>query len=260
MELPRTSAVAARTLSLDRAGSTNDELLARATGAEASEWPSLSLVATDTQTAGRGRLGRIWTAPPASSLAASLLLRPRLPLTAYGWLPLLAGLAMTRTLRGAGAAATLKWPNDVLIGGRKVCGILAELLPDASGVVIGSGVNLTLGEEDLPVPTATSLRLEGVETTADAVLAGYTTEVAALLAAFEAAEGDAAGSGLRAAVTEACDTIGRAVRVELPSRGHLVGTAVGLDPDGRLLVQDEKTEPGRDAVAVAAGDVTHLRY
>jgi BirA family biotin operon repressor/biotin-[acetyl-CoA-carboxylase] ligase len=167
---------------------------------------------------------------------------------------------MTRTLRGIGAAATLKWPNDVLIGGRKVCGILAELLPDAAGVVIGSGVNLTLGDQDLPVPTATSLRLEGVEATADAVLTGYVAEVAALLAAFEAANGDADRSGLRAAVTESCDTIGRAVRVELPSRGHLVGAAIGLDPDGRLLVQDENPEPGRDAIAVAAGDVTHLRY
>jgi len=260
MELPGTRAVAARTLWLDRAGSTNDELLAHATGVDAAEWPSLSLVATDTQTAGRGRLGRVWTAPPGASLAASLLLRPRLPVEAYGWLPLLAGLAMTQTLRGVGAAARLKWPNDVLIGGRKVCGILAELLPDASGVVIGSGVNLTLADEDLPVPTATSLRIEGVETTADAVLAAYVTEVAALLAALESAEGDADRSGLRVAVTEACDTIGRAVRVELPSRGQLVGTAIGLDPDGRLLVQDEIAGSGRDAVAVAAGDVTHLRY
>ncbi len=131
MQLPRSAALAARLEVLPSAGSTNDELMARATGED--PWPHLSIVATDTQTRGRGRLGRTWTAPPGRSLAVSVLLRPGLPLDALGWLPLLAGVAVTRALAGLGVPARLKWPNDVLIGDRKVCGILSELLPDASG-------------------------------------------------------------------------------------------------------------------------------
>src|SRR4051812_18958939 len=170
MQLPRASALTARLDVLDSAGSTNDELRARATGPDA--WPHLSAVATDNQLAGRGRLGRVWTAPPGGSLALSVLLRPDLPPEALGWLPLLSGLAVVRTLRGLGADASLKWPNDVLIGDRKVCGILAEMLPDGSGVIVGIGVNLSLTEDELPVPTATSLALEGIAADPDDVAAG----------------------------------------------------------------------------------------
>lgn len=256
VELPKSAALASRIVVLPLARSTNDELLARARGAE--PWPHLSVVATDTQTAGRGRLGRAWVAPPGTSLAVSVLLRPALPAAALGWLPLLTGLAVTRSLRRLGAPASLKWPNDVLIRDRKVCGILAELLPDASGAVVGVGVNLSLRAEDLPVPSATSLAVEGIDDDADDVLAGILEEVRALVGALEAAGGDAEASGLRAAVAEACGTIGRSVRVELPSGDVLRGTAAGIAADGRLEVLPEgRTGP---PVPVGAGDITHLRY
>jgi len=256
VQLPRSAALVSRLEVLPSAGSTNDELIARATGPE--PWPHLSVVATDTQTAGRGRLGRAWVAPAGTSLAVSILLRPGLPPSALGWLPLLTGLAVTRALRGLGAEASVKWPNDVLIGDRKVCGILAELLPDGTGVVLGAGINLTLTADQLPVPSATSLALEGIDAEADEVLASVLAELRSLLDDFTGAGGDADASGLRAAVVAACGTVGRAVRVQLPSGEVLRGTAAGILADGRLEVQPQGgTGP---ALPVSAGDVTHLRY
>lgn len=265
MQLPRSASVAARLDLLVSAGSTNDELRRRATGPDAAAWPSFSVVATDTQTAGRGRLGRTWSAPPGASLAASLLIRAQLPPASFGWLPLIAGLAMRRALAGVGADAELKWPNDLLIDGRKVCGILAELVP--GGVLIGTGVNLTLREDQLPVPTATSLALAGVDASADDVLAGYLAAMREELGALEAVGGDPEATGVRSRVREACGTLGRAVRVELPTGVALVGTAEDLDGAGRLLIRPSPGAPaGSDnpgcgnVVAVTAGDVTHLRY
>lgn len=238
---------------LSEAGSTNDVLRERA-----GDLPDLAVIVTDNQTGGRGRLGRVWVSPPGRTLAVSVLLKPvGLPPEAFGWFPLLAGLAMTRALSGfVPRGVELKWPNDVLIEGAKVCGILTELLPAASAVVVGSGVNLTLTEEELPVPTATSLALSGAaDVDPDAVLAAYLKELSLLYREFLTAGGDPVRSALRDEVAEACHTLGRAVRVELPDGSALVGTAAGIDETGRLLVDSD----GR-RTAVAAGDVTHLRY
>jgi BirA family biotin operon repressor/biotin-[acetyl-CoA-carboxylase] ligase len=192
-------------------------------------------------------------------LAVSVLLRPALAgigqAAGIGWLPLVAGLAMTRGLGSLGARAELKWPNDVLIGERKVCGILAEARP-GDIVIVGAGINLTLTHDDLPVPTATSMLLEGGETDPDAVLAAYLTELRGLYGLLAHAGGDAQSSGVRSAVTDACSTLGRTVRVLLPGAEDLVGVAEELDGTGRLVVVESD---GR-RTAVSAGDVTHLRY
>lgn len=238
---------------LETAGSTNDVLRSRA-----AELPDLAVLVTDNQTDGRGRLGRVWVAPPGRTLAISVLLKPTgLAPGAYGWFPLLAGLAMSRAVgRLVPSPVAVKWPNDVLIGGRKVSGILAELLPGMSGVVVGAGVNLTLTEEELPVATATSLTLAGAEhPDPDAVLVAYLTELSVLYREFLSAGGDAVRSALRDEVAEACETIGRAVRIELPGGQALLGTAVALDDEGRLIVESDA-----GLTAVAVGDVTHLRY
>ena len=153
---------------------------------------------------------------------------------------------------------TLKWPNDVLIDGYKVSGILSELLPTADGLVIGAGLNVSLDEHDLPTLTSTSLSLvTGDNPDPDAVLAGYLTELSTLYRAFVAAAGDPVASGLFTTVTELCGTLGAQVRVELPGGDDLVGTATALDPSGRLIVRDQAND---ELQAVAAGDVTHLRY
>lgn len=267
----------------DEIGSTNTELV-RLAGEDAGAWPDRSVLVTDEQTAGRGRLGRKWMAPTGKTLAISVLLRPEqltgvpLQLDAYGWLPLLAGAAMTETVRDAvadagaagddadeevgdgtgGVEVALKWPNDVLVSGFKVCGILSELLPDGRSVVVGAGLNLSLDEHDLPTLASTSLQLvTGRAPDADAVLADYLARFTALYRGFAESGGDPIASGLAERVGELCGTIGAEVRVELPGDAVLLGTAEGIDVDGRLLVRDRENG---ELQAVAAGDITHLRY
>ncbi|MBO0868978.1 MAG: biotin--[acetyl-CoA-carboxylase] ligase, partial [Micromonosporaceae bacterium] len=124
------------------------------------------VVVAERQTGGRGRLGRPWLSPARAGLAVSALLRPPVPPSRYGWLPLLAGVALATVVRRLGELdAVLKWPNDLLVAGaggtgRKVAGILCEAAPDGS-VVVGIGLNVTLAEEELPTPGATSLALAG---------------------------------------------------------------------------------------------------
>ena len=251
MRLPLSRAVAQRLDLLEHTGSTNSVLVERA---RAGGEPEFSVVVTTNQTAGRGRLGRTWVAPPGKTIAVSVLLSPA-GSERLGWLPLLAGLAMSRAVRGLVAEAhevTLKWPNDVQVDGLKVSGLLAELVPGV-GVVIGAGLNLTMSREELPTPVSTSLTLVGAapEDLVDRALAGYLGELRSRYDAWTA------GADLRAQVIAACGTIGRRVRVELPGGGDLYGIATGIDEQGRLVVRDDGT--GNDR-AIAAGDVTHLRH
>lgn len=258
---PRSAAVAARLEVLAETPSTNDELVSLA--ANEAEWPDFSAVVTDTQTAGRGRLGRVWVSPAGTALAVSVLVRAdsSLRIDALGWLPLAAGLAMTRAVRLAlpdRDDVSLKWPNDVLVGGSKISGVLSELVVGrAPSVVVGAGLNLTMTDEQLPVPTATSLVLAGAEhPDADRILETYLREFRSLVDAFRAADGNAAASGLQAAVTDACGTIGARVRVELPGGNLLSGIARGIDVSGRIVVQADGSD---QLTPVSAGDVTHLR-
>ena len=179
-----------------------------------------------------------------------------MPRERFGWLSLAAGAAMAEALIGLGVPARAKWPNDVLIDGRKVCGVLAEASADGSGVVIGAGLNHAAAREDLPGPTATSLAAEGGPTDPDVLVAAYLRRLLALAGAFEAADGDPEASGLRAAVRAVSDTIGRRVRVSRPD-GDVVGEAVDIDQEGRIVVDQG---PIRGAVACSTGDVEHLRY
>jgi BirA family biotin operon repressor/biotin-[acetyl-CoA-carboxylase] ligase len=254
MTLPLASAVAARLEFLDECGSTNTELITRAADA----WPDFSVVATTSQTAGRGRLDRVWVAPPGQTLAVSVLLRPSFSVESYGWLPLIAGLAMARAVEGlVEADVTIKWPNDVLIDGLKVSGLLAELLPTADGVVIGAGLNLTIPADELPTPNSTSVALHGGDTSVDRALAAYLRELKDVYQRFADHDGDAEASGIRQLVQQRCSTVGQQVRVELPGGRTRFGTASGIDELGRLVYTDRADA---SVQAVAAGDVTHLRY
>ena len=255
MDLPTSTALVARLEVLAEIGSTNTELV-RLVTAEPGAWPAPAVLVTDHQTAGRGRLGRAWSAQAGDSLAISVLLRPRVPAERLGWLSLAAGAAMTEALVGLGVPARAKWPNDVLIDGRKVCGVLAEVLADRSGVVVGAGLNHAAAREDLPVPTATSLAAEGGPTDPDLLIAAYLERLLALVGAFEAAAGDPEASGLRAAVRAVSDTVGRRVRISRAD-GALVGEAVDIDAGGRIVVD---SGPIAGTVACSTGDVEHLRY
>ena len=267
MAFPLSSVHTPRLEWLSSIGSTNTELSRRVSSEPADQWPHLSVLATDDQTAGKGRLGRSWSAPAGSSLAISVLVRPRtpsgrpLPPEALGWFGLLAGVAMTRACNRVmpHPSAALKWPNDVLIGDRKVCGVLSEVVAGSSplSVIVGAGVNLTLTEDQLPVPTATSLTLAGAgDVSTDALLAAYLEEFSRLIGVLLAAEGDARSSGLLEAVSAECGTLGRSVRVELPDGGAFVGTASAISATGSIIVEPTN---GGAPLEVAAGDVTHLR-
>ncbi|MFD5215730.1 biotin--[acetyl-CoA-carboxylase] ligase [Microbacterium sp. NPDC058345] len=250
MRLDRAAGVASRLVVAAQSPSTNAEL--RQASRDAVSWPHLSVLLTDTQTAGRGRLDRSWVTPPGSALAASVLLR-ELPSGARerGWIPLAAGVAMTDAVAAQlpGHRVGLKWPNDVLVDGRKICGILAEATPDS--VIVGAGVNTAMTAEQLPVPTATSFAALGAPVDADTLIADYLTRLAAIVAAL----GDGAvASGLHAAAVARCVTLGQPVRVHLPGGGEMVGTAARIDEDGRLVVDD-----GQGEHAVSAGDVVHVR-
>jgi BirA family biotin operon repressor/biotin-[acetyl-CoA-carboxylase] ligase len=239
-------------------GSTNADLAARA----AQGAPEGTVLAAEEQRAGRGRMGRQWVSPARSAVMVSVLLRPAAISPARrGWLPLLAGVAAATAVRQTtGVPAVLKWPNDLLVGERKLAGILAEQSGDA--VVVGLGLNVSATEAELPdtgpgAPAATSLRLEGVTGLDRTVL------LAALLTEFErrygawgqtVPPGDPAASGLRAAYLELCTTVGREVRVERAGGQSATARAVGIDSDGRLVIEG----PG-GSEAVSAGDVRHLR-
>lgn len=209
------------------------------------------VVSADEQTAGRGRLDRSWSTTPGTALAVSVLV-PLPPEPA--WVPLAAGLAVRAAIRDVtGLEAGLKWPNDVLLPGpggpeQKVCGILCELLPE--GVVVGAGLNVHHAEADLPVPTATSLRLAGAPgVDRGRLLAAYLLRLAEVHRDLVERPGE-----LRRRYLAACTTVGR--RVRLTADGRTTEADVeGVDEEGRLVGRDAD---GR-AIVVAAGDVVHVR-
>jgi BirA family biotin operon repressor/biotin-[acetyl-CoA-carboxylase] ligase len=250
-------------------GSTNSDLLAAARDGA----PEGTVLAAEVQTAGRGRLDRRWICPPRAALSFSVLLRPDgVPAVARGWIPLLAGVAVAAGLRAqAGLDARLKWPNDVLVGGAKIAGILAEQAGDA--IVLGTGINVTTRRDELPVPHATSVVLAGAapdrEQLLVAVLGELETWYRRWVAAVAAGPPVLAGTvlagtvlagpggdpaGLRAEYLRLSATVGQQVRVSMPGGKLVTGRAGDVDATGRLVVG---TASG--PVAVSAGDVVHVR-
>ncbi|GIH74413.1 biotin--[acetyl-CoA-carboxylase] ligase [Planobispora longispora] len=235
---------------VDRTGSTNADLAQAARdGARQG-----AVIVAESQFAGRGRLGRAWSAPPRAGLTFSMLLRPDPPPARQGWLPLLVGLAAVSAVRRlAEVDARLKWPNDLLIGERKLAGVLAERVDSA--VIVGVGLNVSLRPQELPVPTATSLAVEKAACTdRDPLLREVLREIETHYREWSEADGDADACGLRAAYLAASGTVGRRVRVELPGERVLTGLATGVDPSGHLVV-----ESGGQEHTLSAGDVVHVR-
>lgn len=250
-------------LGVAETGSTNADLLARARVGE----PDGTVLVADHQTAGRGRLGRTWEAPPGSSLLVSLLVRPGPPAGQAHLLTVALGLAALDALEEvAGLRAWLKWPNDLVVpddrGGadRKLGGILAESVVEGGrtvAVVAGIGINLTWPE---PLPA----ELADVAVAANH-LVGHPVDredvLVALLRAFGRGLADLArpdgAPQLRARYRQRCRTLGRAVRVELAD-GSFVGTARDVADDGNLLV-DVDVDGAAVTRRVSAGDVVHLR-
>lgn len=218
-----------------------------------------TVVVAEHQSAGRGRLDRAWHTPRGAAVVSSLLLRPAHPPVRWPWLPLLTGLATARTLERYAVPASVKWPNDVLVGPAKIAGILLERVDGPSGpvAVVGVGVNAGLDPALLPEPlrdgAATSVAL------ASGRPVDRTRLLLDLLGDLVAAHEDWCAPGgperLRAAYATGCVTVGREVHVQLPGGGELLGRATGVDDDGRLVVRPA----GAAEVAVSAGDVVHVR-
>jgi BirA family biotin operon repressor/biotin-[acetyl-CoA-carboxylase] ligase len=234
---------------VDETESTNADLLAAAGRTS----PGAVLVA-EHQTAGRGRLDRSWTAPPRSGLTFSVLLRPDAPVATWGWLPLLAGVAVHDAVSPF-VDARLKWPNDLLVGAdlRKAAGILVQV--SGRAVVIGIGLNVSTTPQELPVPTAASMETAGVGGVDRAALLGrILAELSHRYLQWQRSDGDAHASGLAADYLERCATVEQEVSVHMPAGDSFAGVATGIDGEGRLRVD----VGGRERV-VAAGDVDHIR-
>lgn len=213
------------------------------------------------QTAGQGRRGRSWSSP-AGGLYVSVLFRPAgVPAARLPWLNLIAGLALVRVAQSVGVEASLKWPNDLLLGAAagKGAGILSEITADGS-VVVGIGLNVAKLPSDVqPAPgglAPTSLEDLGASELDRGELAfRLLVELAGLEGVWRKNGGDAAESGVLEEYQEHSATVGKRVRVELSGGVELVGVAQRIEADGTLVVR------GTDGVdhGVSAGDVVHLR-
>ncbi|MGH2346983.1 MAG: biotin--[acetyl-CoA-carboxylase] ligase [Chloroflexota bacterium] len=208
------------------------------------EAPIGAVIVTDHQTAGRGRLGRRWLAAPNSGLACTVVLGPLEPLWTA---PMLVGLALLRTLEAYGLSATLKWPNDVLLAGRKCSGILIETrsVNGASWLLAGIGINVYSSDPSLPQATHLAAHIPQPPRREDLL--------ADLLAALEEwrARAGREPARVRDLWVARLDTIGRQVIVHTPA-GALHGLAAWVSNDGGLRLR----LANGDTTVVQAGDVT----
>jgi BirA family biotin operon repressor/biotin-[acetyl-CoA-carboxylase] ligase len=245
-------------------GSTNADVMALIAGGA----PEGIVCVADHQTAGRGRQGRTWSAPPGASLLATVLLRP--PAAVAPLVTTALALAACAAVEDrTGIAPQLKWPNDLLVGERKLAGVLAEAAwpagsdiasgyrepkpHDRAAVAAGIGINCNWPDEFPPEIEATAVALNhltGAPVDREALLA-------TLLVGLEARYGGLVaegGAALRAEWRRRSATLGRRVRLEVGIE-DVHGTAVDITDDGRLIVD---TDDG-DRRVFAAGDVIHLR-
>ncbi|APT93124.1 biotin--protein ligase [Corynebacterium phocae] len=267
---------------VEETGSTNTDLM------QATDVADATVLITNSQTAGKGRLGRSWVAPAGSQVTFSVLILPD-SLEHLGTLPLAAGLAIMDSIPGT----VLKWPNDVLLGGKKLSGVLAEAGPVGSAfkspefkageltktevtkaevtktevtkaevtktelapktqaagspsarVVVGMGINVTLDAGELPVPTATSLKIAGIDTDRTEVAIAVLRNLRTRFDQWESQDPQ-----LMRDYRQVCSSIGMNVRLEAPG-GDIHGTVEGVAEDGRINVGGQY---------YSAGDVIHLR-
>jgi len=202
-------------------------------------------VVAEFQSAGRGRLDRKFDSAPHVALLFSFYIEPRRS-DAWGWIPLIAGTAVARTLNTQSKSTNFKtkWPNDVLAASGKVSGVLCERFKD--GIIVGIGINVSTQVEELPVETASSVFIEtGKELDRNSLLAALLLEFQELFERWDR------GEDLTSTYRALSQTIGLEVRVIAPDTSTRSGTAIGVDGEGRL-----KLESGE---LISVGDVVHLR-
>ncbi|CAN3127801.1 biotin--[acetyl-CoA-carboxylase] ligase [Mycobacterium sp. smrl_JER01] len=231
---------------VEETGSTNADLIARAAAGE--DVAGVVLLA-EHQTAGRGRHGRSWSAPPRTQISMSVGVDTTgVPAERWGWLPLLTGLSVAHVVReDYGVDAGVKWPNDILVGTRKLAGILAEV--SAPVIVVGLGLNVSLTDDDLPDPNAVSLGMLGHDADRSVLTAAVLQELSTQVRRWRAGD-----DGVAADYRNLSTTVGTQVRATLPGGAEIVGMATGIDDAGRLQINEAGT-----TMTVSAGDITHLR-
>ena len=203
------------------------------------------VIAAEFQSAGRGRLDRSFEAPPESALLFSFFLKPKRARSDWSFISFLAAMAMHEVIsKDIADKVSLTWPNDVLIGDRKVAGLLAQQIGD--GVIVGIGINVAMGADELPVPTATSLALAGSSNLdRNLLLSAFLNQFADIFK-----EWDSGGDFLEE-YRQVCSTLGRQVRVEVLGRDSIEAEAVAITAQGALILSD--------GTEVNVGDVVHLR-
>ena len=198
------------------------------------------VIIAEYQSAGRGRLDRTFEAHPRTALLFSAYIEPRRHRDEWGFIPLLVGLSVAEVL---GIEFYTKWPNDILSDGGKVGGILCEVHGD--GIVIGIGLNVSMTEEELPVPTASSILLTvGSAPDRNALLPAILKEIAFNIAEWES------GEVLTDDYLDSSATMGKRVSVQLPDGRKIEGVAAGISNNGELLLDSG------DVISV--GDIIHL--
>lgn len=201
------------------------------------------VLAAEFQTAGRGRLERSFEAPARTALLFSFFIKPVRNREHWGWIPLIAGYAVASTLKEFDAS--IKWPNDILIKGKKVSGLIAEIVDD--GVVVGIGVNVGMESDELPVPTATSLLIEGAtDIDRNQILTGILQRFQEQFVAW-----DQGSDEIGMLYAQLSSTIGQQVRIEYPGGQTQTGLATSISDSGALVI-DGQTH-------VQSADVVHLR-
>lgn len=262
-----------RVVVLDSVDSTNryavDQLLAQDALARLG-WGELSLISTADQTSGRGRLDRVWTAPRGSALCTSFVVRPhadaanRFSADRYHWVTQLVTLAAIDALAAQGIVASIKWPNDILVGDRKICGVLSQLVAEPDGhfsIISGIGINANMSRDQLPVETATSIECEtGKQVELEPLLSSLAKAFVSHYARFKALQGeanasDSEGRSLLKRVRETMSTLGQRVMVMLPGDEKVYGTATDINDEGEIMVRDDLGTVRTYSV----GDIVHLR-
>jgi len=243
--LEKSTAAVPKLIYFDAIDSTNLELLRT----DRSLLPELTALVSGSQTAGRGRMDRDWVSEPGSSLALSLLLRPQGTSEQLAWLTLMAALSVRATLQTLGVeGAGIKWPNDVLVQGKKVSGILAQL--EGKDLILGIGVNL---KPQAGAPEhATSLADLGVAVDLDSVLVELLTQFRGRYLRF-ATDPEWAIELSTSEFRRFSTTLGQKVRAIYPDGRELVGVATDIDRLGNLLIDDGELH------TVSAADIIHLR-
>lgn len=224
-------------------GSTQDDIAQLVNDKKAQ---SGDVIATEYQSAGRGRLDRKFDAPKSSALTFSFYIEPTREKTDWSFLTLLTGLSAVFTLTALDpeSSPTLKWPNDILIKDGKVGGIIAQAT--GNGVIIGLGLNVGMTQDELPVAHATSLALNDFSILdRNLILASFLNIFEELLERWQD------GEDLLHLYNERSSTIGREVRIEHPDGSYKNGKAVGVTPTGELILEDGSR--------VTVGDIVHLR-